>query len=217
MPPFNSSAKRPLASMIYRFRPHHAALGLSAGTVWPQVNGAQSYPGFTGGLAGQVALGQHIRLTGELRWSRVWFKIENDDQNAPDIPALTPPTPDDVLQFVQVWQPSFDYALGLRYQLRPERKIQPYLALSWTGSNTLEQALQYEFHNATTEAETRVELPYTEQNVFRSRWQVGLGTEWRLSKRLATGGEAFWQNPIGQGGFLEGPRLGLTAHIFYFL
>ncbi|HRI59398.1 MAG TPA: outer membrane beta-barrel protein [Saprospiraceae bacterium] len=203
--------------MIYRLRPHNVALGVTAGTVWPQVSGAQSSPGFTGGLAGQVAFGEHIRLTGEFRWSRNWFKIKNGDQNTPDIPTLTPPTPDDVLEYVQVKQPSLEYALGLRYQLRPEQKLQPYLALAWAGANTLEQTLQYEFHNPMTETETLVELPYTEQNVFRSRWQFGVGMEWPFGKRLAAGAEAFWQSPIGQGGFLEGSRLGLKANVFYFL
>ncbi len=214
LPPFHKPAKDLVAGMIYRLRPHNVGLGLSVGSAWPQVNKTQSSAGFTGGVAGQVAFGQRIRLKAEFRWSRVWFKIKNGDQ---DVPFLSPPTPDDVLDFVQVRQPSIDYLLGLQYQLRPERRLQPYFALAWAGSNTLEQTLQYEFHNAITKSETNVEMPYTEQNAFRARWQLGLGAEWHFGKRLALGGEAFWQNPIGNGGFLEGSRVGLKANIYYFL
>ena len=216
-PSVHLPAKRPLAAMIFRLRPHNIAFGVTGGTVWPQVRGAQSSPGFTGGLAGQIAFGRHIRLTGEFRWSKVWLRLKNGDQNAALLPPVPPPTADDVLEYVQVRQPSWDYLLGLRYHLRPEQRLQPYLALAWAGATTLEQTLQYEFHNDVTETETMVELPYTEQHVFRSRWQIGLGAEWRVGKRLAFGSEAFWQKPIGRGGFLESPRLGLKANVFYFL
>lgn len=216
-PVVNASLEKPLANMIHRIRPHNVAIGISAGTMWPQVKGAQSFPGFTGGLAGQVSFGQRLRLTGEFSWSSFWSKIKNGDQDAPLFPIITPPTAQDALAFVSIRQPTLDYALGLRYQFRPERRLQPYLGLAWAGASTLEYTLQYEFHNATSGSETFVELPYTEQNVFRSRWQVGLGAEWRPVKRLAFGGEALWQNSIGGGGLLEGPRLKLKANIFYFL
>lgn len=217
LPAVHAPSKRPLAAFMNRLRPHEIALGASGGVVWPQVRGAQSSPGFTGGLAGQVAFGRHIRLTGEFRWSKVWLRLKSSDQNTALLPPVPPPTMGDVLEYVQVRQPSWDYLLGLRYHLRPERRLQPYFTLAWAGATMLEQTLQYEFHNDATETETVVELPYTEQHVFRSRWQIGLGAEWRSGKRLAFGGELFWQNSIGSGGFLEGPRPGLKAQVFYFL
>lgn len=203
--------------LIRRFRPHDVTAGITGGMVFPQTQSAKPLDTYSAGLTGELAFGRHIRLRGSAEYVPTQFRVTPAGQIELNIPLLTPPTPNDVLNYVQIKQPLWDFSLGLRYAFVPEKRLRPFISAAWVGEKTLEQTLQYEFKNQVTEEEIFIRVPRAESRFNANGLRLGLGVEWALTNRLSFQLEGTYQRQSSTAAPLLAERWGVKAGVAYSL
>ncbi len=206
----------PRVPLIHRLRPHDAMIGFTGGMLFPQTTDAIPRNSYILGLNGQMAFGHHLRLMvgAEHGWTN--FKVNSsvlDNSNIPQPP--TPPSPNDVLDYVKVDQPLWDFSLGLRYVFAPEKRLRPFIEAAWIGEQPQEQTLRYNFKNQVTEEETITLVPRNDARFNANGLQIGMGTEWAFAKRLSLGLEGMYQRQYGTTVPLLAERWGVKVGIAY--
>lgn len=203
--------------LIRRFRPYDVTAGITGGMVFPQTRSAKPLDTYSAGLTGELAFGRHCRLRGSAEYVPTQFRVTPAGQIDLNIPLLTPPTPNDVLTYVQIKQPLWDFLLGLRYGFVPEKRLRPFMSAAWVGEKTLEQALQYEFKNQVTEEEVFIRVPRAESRFNANGLRLGLGVEWALANRLSFQLEGTYQRQFSTAAPLLAERWGIKAGVAYSL
>lgn len=209
-------ATPPRVPLISRLHPQDAMIGFTGGMLFPQTKDAIPRNSYTLGLNGQIAFGNHLRLLAGAEHGRTNFKVNGsalDNSNIP--PPPTPPTPNDVFDYVQVEQPLWDFSLGLRYVFAPEKKLSPFVGATWVGEQTMEQTLKYEFRNQVTQEEIYTLVPRNDARFNASGLRLELGAEWAFGKRMSLGLGGMYQRQYGTSVPLLAERWGVKAEVAY--
>lgn len=202
--------------LLRRLRPHDAMIGFTSGMLFPQTKDAIPRNSYTLGLNGQIAFGRHLRLLAWAEHGWTTFKVNGstlDNSNIP--PPPTPPTPDDVFDYVQVEQPLWDFSLGLRYVFLPGKPLHPFIGAAWVGEQTQEQKLKYEYRNQVTEEEIYTLVPRDDSRFNPNGLQISLGAEWLFTKSLSLVLEGIYQRQYGTSVPLLKERWGLKTGLAY--
>jgi hypothetical protein len=195
--------------VIRRAQSHTFALGMTAG---PMFQPNAMLGGRSIGLKMQKSLGQHLRLTAEGRYVSVHSRFDAEDRrhfHLPDEPS--PPVGFD-LKHLEIRQQKGEVALGLRWQMRTDKRLQPYFEAGVFGGLAFDGNLKYKFEGAGTSDEIVVEKEFSPGSVGG---QFAFGTDWRIGK-FALGAEALWMPSFEEHFSHNGGRLGLRGQIFYF-
>lgn len=203
--------------LIRRFRPHDAAIGILGGFAFPRTQSAKPLNTYLAGISGELAFGRHIRIHSSAEYIPTQFRVTPAGQADLNIPPVTPPTPNDVLSYVQIQQPLWDFSLGLRYVFIPEKRLHPFTSVAWVGEKTLEQTLQYEFKNQVTEEEIFIRVPRAESRFNAKGLRLGLGAEWALANRLSFRFEGTYQRQFSTAAPLLAECWGIKAGVAYSL
>jgi hypothetical protein len=206
----------PRVPMIRRLKPHNLMAGVNAGMLFPQTQDAEPSNSYIYGVDGQMAFGRNIRMIAGFNYGWSNFKVGSSALDNSGIPPLTPPTPNDILDFVLVKQPLRDFSIGINYVLFPDKRLRPYISVSWVAEQTLEQTLKYEFKNQMTEEETYVLVPSNNNTHFNlNGLKTGAGLEWAFAKQFSLGLEGFYQLQNASALPLLSERWGLRTGLAY--
>jgi len=203
-------------SLIQRLRPHDFAVGVTGGMLFP-ITTPQATPlnSYTLGIAGQMGIGRHWQLHAGIERGWADFQVTASGLDNSNIPQLSPPTPNDMLEYVRVDQPLWDFSLGLGYVFTPEKRLRPFIGMAWVGEQTQEQTLRYEFKNQVTEEETYILAPYNDTRFNPNGLQIGLGAEWTFAKQLSFGIEGIYQRQYNTTVPMLAKRWELKAGVVY--
>ncbi len=207
--------KPPPASIIRRLRPHSGMVSVTAGLLFTQTDDAEPRNNYTLGLNGQIAFGRHWWVFAGLERGQTSFKVRGLDLDHFHLPAPPPPTQNDVMKYVEIKQPLWDFSLGLRYVFTPEKRLRPFIGAAWLGEQQQEQTLKYEFYNQFTKEESYVLVPRNDTRFNAHGLQIGLGAQWAFTKRLSFGLEGTYQWQDGPSAFLLGERWVLKTGLSY--
>ncbi len=208
------AAPRPVP-MIRRLRPHSAMVGITSGLLFPRTAGVEYRNNYTIGLAGQIALGRHLRLLVGAEYGSANFKVRGSASDNFKIPPVATPNPNDVLNYVELQQPLWDFSLGLRYVFMPEKRLHPFIGASWAMEQTQEERRRYKFVNALTEEPTYVLVQRNGTRFNANGLQIGTGLEWVFAKRLSFRLEGIYQWQRATSVPLLPERWGLRAGLGY--
>jgi len=195
--------------VIRRAQSHTFALGMTAG---PMFQPGAMLGGRSMGLKMQKSFGQHLRVTAEGRYVGVHSRFDAEDRrhfHLPDEP--TPPLGFD-LKHLEVMQQKGELALGLRWQMRPDKRLQPYFEAGLFGGMAFDGNLKYRFEGTGTGAEMVIEKDFAPGS---AGGQFAFGTDWRIGK-FAVGAEALWMPAFEEHFSHNGGRVGLRGQVFYF-
>ncbi len=202
--------------LIRRLRPHDIALGVTGEMLFP-VTTPEATPlnSYTMGIAGQMEFSRHWQLHTGIERGWAYFEVAASGLDNLNIPQFTPPTPNDVLEYVKVTQPLWDFSLGLRYVFTPEKRLRPFIGMAWVGEQTQEQTLRYKFKNQVTNEETYILAPYNDTRFNANGLQIGLGAAWTFTKQMSFGIEGLYQRQNNTSVPLLAKRWGLKAGLLY--
>jgi hypothetical protein len=209
-------AERRRDKLIRRFRPHSTAVGLLGGTAFTLEQGVTNDKGnFSIGLTGETAFGRHVRLFAAGSYLSTRLRANNALLGDLNIPTLAPPTPNHLLDYVQLRQAIWDFSLGFRYVAAPEKRLSPVVSAAWLLEYAEDQSLVYTFINQLNGDETYVRAPHAESLFRADGLELGLGLQLAVNTRLSFRFRSFYQRQFGGHDSLLARRWGLSGGILY--
>ncbi|MEI6412244.1 MAG: outer membrane beta-barrel protein [Bacteroidota bacterium] len=195
--------------VIRRSQSHTYALGLTAG---PMFQPGSMLAGRSIGLKMQKSFGRRLRLTAEGRYVGVHSRFDAEDRGHFHLPDEPPPPVGFDLKHLEVMQQKGELALGLRWQMRTDKRLQPYLEAGVFGGMAFDGNLKYKFEGTGSGAEMVVEKEFSPVSFGG---QFAFGADWRLGK-FALGAEALWMPAFEEHFSHNGGRIGLRLQGSYF-
>ena len=203
-------------ALVRHIKPHNFSVGLRSTLILPLTKITGTERSFSYGVSAGLTLGQNLHLIAAIDNGNIDFAVKNNDIVGSGIPLITPPTPDDVLDFVEIRQPISDFSLGLRYDFRTSRRWQPNVYLAWIGEHIHEQTITYEFDNIVTDEESYVKVQQHNAYFNAAGLQAGLGFNWFFVKKMSLGLEAIYQQQVSSVVPLLHERVGARAGLKYY-
>ena len=203
-------------TLIHRLKPRNAMVDVTGGVLIPRSKDGVPGNNFIFGVNGKMAFGSHLRLVAGFEYGWINFKVKGSELEQNDIPEIAPPSSDDELKYVLLKQPVRDVSIGLNYVFIPEKRLHPYIGMSWVGEQTLEQTLNYEFQNTTNGEESNVYVPRSNNVYFNTNGlKIGLGLEWTFAKQFSMGLEGSYLRRNPPTVPLLSERYGIKASLAY--
>jgi hypothetical protein len=200
---------------VQKYSPKQFYGGVSYGILVPTSTESIPVHAHSTGLIAETKLTDKLRLRLETAYAPARIRINDKASDDWSLPVISPPTPDDVLDFVKVSQSMWDLSLGFKYMLGEEKPIRFYAAGAWLSKIMLDKSYQYEYLNEQTLEDTKISFSRKNVDVTTRAMQLGLGSEWRLSRRYSFGMEAVYQHQFSFSERLIGSRWGLKSNLLY--
>jgi hypothetical protein len=203
------------SSIVRKFRPHDFVLGIHQGQLVPTKENNEFLSSDNQGLNLELKLNKRLHLLAGIDFSEVDFEVKSNDFDQFQIPIISPPAANYVLNQVQIKQPILDYSLGLRYDIFNIKKLKPYISLAYVGEQSFEKSLSYNFTNTINGDKKTIKKRNNNNEDFTSGLKFGVGTDWFVFKRWSLGVEGYYQKQFSQQSSFLKERVGVNGGIKY--
>jgi hypothetical protein len=160
---------------------NHYGIGLQGGMSWelPKLNGVDN--GYWIGLANEIALNKHLRLSILADYTAFHYKaLTRSTLHA--IPNDPPMTENYNLKYIESTTPSVLAGLGVSYFLKPKSKINPFVSLQYSHRWVVPHTVEFEFTNKLTGDEKSFKV---ENYSHQDNWLLfGAGIETSLAPKV---------------------------------
>lgn len=132
--------------------PQKYRLGAGTGLVFPSANNLSPNTGYLFSMDGEIAFSQHLALTLKGTYCAVDFMGKSYDQSL-GLPLVQSPGDDYVLKYFKPEEglkPFLQLTLGMRYMMRFQNRVSPYLGLGYAVQWHLPFEIQFEYINRIT-------------------------------------------------------------------
>lgn len=157
-------------------------VGLSSGIAFVGGRNILHQEGGTMGIKGGILLNKRLKIVGELQRLGLNYEVSNFN-NSLDIPVISPPTTNDVLKRVYTEQSYMQYSVGLQYTLM-QKKLQPYIGLSFLGRSKMKEKFDYQFRNTITGEDSFIKTMRGKPNFEGIFLRPQMGVEYPIFRKF---------------------------------
>lgn len=182
--PLPAKKKKISGNPLHQLRPKHIALGLNFGIAYPaKREDIEVGTNYHLGLQVDIAMADNFRLFATANYAQLHYESDEFNEDL-GIFLVDPPSEGFVFENADVFQPSFQYAIGAKYLWNSKNKFKPYLGLAYAATALLPYEITYDFRSDQTGVEIALDkvinqrLLITNQVLLQVGWEYSFYNNW---------------------------------------
>jgi len=212
--PLQAHHKKTFRQLIYPVRPKAFQLGIAGGWAALFDKDLAGRKGYSAAAEANIGFSPNLSIWVNVAYLNVRFETAQMDE-AKGVPVVSPPS--DAFTFVkaEVPQPSFQYAIGMKYLFRPNHRLKPFVGAGYSAISLLPYEVIYEFKDESLGIEWNYDKEIARHTLLNNFLLLRAGLEYKISRRWNGQIQANYRTNVGETGFYTPQMFGLQGGFYY--